>query len=154
MNPIERFVFEFNIRHDYFECHEILEEVWQEGQRQDEALVGLIQLAVARYHHRRGNTTGAQRTYAKAFDKIERHRATLIASGIDVSYLLDHRDHFTDKVYRHIPLPVFPDVIRTVALEATAPNLDYVTHKHRLRDRTDVVTARQEALQNRRDRSI
>ncbi len=147
MNPIERFVFEFNIRHDYFECHEILEEVWQEGQRQDEALVGLIQLAVARYHHRRGNATGAQRTY-------ERHRTTLIASGIDVSRLLDHLHQFTDPVYRHIPLPVFPDVIRTVALEATAPDLDYVTHKHRLRDRTDVVLARQEALQNRRDRSI
>jgi len=59
-----------------------------------------------------------------------------------------------DPVYRHIPLSVFPDVIRTIALEATAPDLDYVTHKHRLRDRTDVVLARQEALQNRRDRSI
>jgi len=154
MNPIERFVFEFNIQHDYFECHEILEEVWQDGQRQDEALVGLIQLAVARYHHRRGNQAGAQRTYRKAFDKIERHRAALITSGIDASRLLDHRDHFTDPVYRHIPLPVFPDVVRNVALEATAPDLEFVTHKHRLRDRTDVVTARQEALQNRRDRSI
>ncbi|HBQ77162.1 MAG TPA: DUF309 domain-containing protein, partial [Exiguobacterium sp.] len=45
MNPIERFVFEFNIRLDYFECHEFLDEVWQDGQRRDEALDGLFQLA-------------------------------------------------------------------------------------------------------------
>ena len=44
---------------DYFECHEILEEYWKkiDNGNKESIWVGLIQLAVANYHHRRKNLT-------------------------------------------------------------------------------------------------
>lgn len=148
MHPIEQFAFEFNVQQDYFECHEVLEELWQAGQRQDESLVALIQLAVARYHHRRGNVQGAMRTYPKAFQKLERHAGSLSAQGIDVPRLLALQPVFMQPDYEHIPLPLAHDLdqrINSLPIEQLQ-DLSFLRHKHVLRDRQDVITARQAAL--------
>ena len=148
MHPIEQFAFEFNVQQDYFECHEVLEELWQAGQRQDESLVALIQLAVARYHHRRGNVSGAMRTYPKAFQKLERHAGSLAGQGIDVSRLLALQPLFMQPDYQHIPLPLADDLeqrISSLPIEQLQ-DLSFLRHKHLLRDRQDVITARQTAL--------
>ncbi|WP_393965389.1 DUF309 domain-containing protein [Exiguobacterium sp. S22-S28] len=148
MHPIEQFAYEFNVQHDYFECHEVLEELWQAGQRQDESLVALIQLAVARYHHRRGNSAGAMRTYPKAFQKLEYHAGSLSTQGIDVHRLLALQPVFMQTDYEHIPLPLTPDLeqqINNLPIERLQ-DLSFLRHKHVLRDRQDVITARQIAL--------
>lgn len=151
MHPIEQFAFEFNVQQDYFECHEVLEELWQAGHRQDEALVALIQLAVARYHHRRGNLPGAMRTYPKAFQKITRHKGSLTGHGIDVDRLLALQPLFTQPDYQHLPLPLTDDLTRRVKELPIEYRHDpsFLLHKHVLRDRQDVITARQMALAER-----
>lgn len=77
---------EFNTRR-YFECHEILEEVWQE---EDGALrefyKGLIQLAAAFVHISRGNFVGADRLLRTSLGYLGQYRAKG-ALGFDVEAL-------------------------------------------------------------------
>jgi hypothetical protein len=65
---------EFNGR-QYFECHETLEELWQEEQGQVRDLYkGLIQIAAAFVHITRGNHTGARRLLATGAGYLEPYR--------------------------------------------------------------------------------
>lgn len=57
---------------EYFECHEVLEDVWR-GEIDVERkrfLQGLIHCAVAMVHVERGNSVGAERQLAKARAKL------------------------------------------------------------------------------------
>jgi len=58
-------------RGEYFECHEVLEEVWtpERGERRL-FLQSLIHMAVGFYHHTRGNPTGAIRQLRKGLRKL------------------------------------------------------------------------------------
>ena len=47
----------FNRDRDYFECHEVLEELWLERNR-DPLYKGLLQIAVGLYHYRNRNYRG------------------------------------------------------------------------------------------------
>jgi len=60
----------FNSGH-YFECHEILEELWtvDRGARRL-FLQGLIHFAVAMHHYERRNADGARRQVGKALKKL------------------------------------------------------------------------------------
>jgi uncharacterized protein len=57
---------------DFFECHEVLEELWSET-RGDERkfLQGLIQAAVALFHFGNENFGGAKKLYTAAREKLE-----------------------------------------------------------------------------------
>lgn len=80
----------FHVVRDYFECHEVLEAHWKKDppvQRKDH-WVALIQLAVALYHHRRGNLKGASLMYRRAEQKIVNEVEALTSLAIDVSELL------------------------------------------------------------------
>ncbi|WP_260405419.1 DUF309 domain-containing protein, partial [Paenibacillus sp. 598K] len=58
-----QYLIEFHVTRDYFECHELLEEYWKEQPGDDpfyDTWVGLIQIAVSQYHHRRSNHRGAR----------------------------------------------------------------------------------------------
>ena len=59
-------------RCEFYECHEVLEEVWTPT-RQPERwfLQALIHFAVGFYHHRRGNSKGATRQIHKGLRKIQ-----------------------------------------------------------------------------------
>ena len=48
----------FNRDRDYFECHEVLEELWL-AQERDPLYKALLQVAVGLYHFRNGNIRGA-----------------------------------------------------------------------------------------------
>ena len=55
----------------YFECHEVLEEVWTHERGADRLfLQSLIHFAVAWHHHERGNLDGARRQFRKAVKKL------------------------------------------------------------------------------------
>ncbi len=58
-------------RGDFFECHEVLEEIWvaERGPRRL-FLQALIHLAVGLYHHHRGNPAGAERQLRKGLRKL------------------------------------------------------------------------------------
>jgi len=63
-----RFLYDFNITRDYFECHESMEELWLE-EGKPPYLQGLLQIAVALYHHRNDNISGATKLMASALEK-------------------------------------------------------------------------------------
>ena len=68
----------------YFECHETLEEIWQEevGDVRD-CYKGLIQVAAAFVHVTRGNATGADRLFRTSLGYLAPYRAEG-ALGFDI----------------------------------------------------------------------
>lgn len=68
----------------YYECHETLEEIWQEEEGEVRDLYkGLIQVAAAFVHITRGNDRGARRLLATGAGYLEPYRAEG-ALGINV----------------------------------------------------------------------
>lgn len=56
---------------EFFECHEVLEELWTFSQQPDRwFLQSLIHFAVGFYHHGRGNRNGARRQLRKGLFKL------------------------------------------------------------------------------------
>src|SRR5262244_1875387 len=87
----------FNHR-EFFECHEVLEEVWtpERGPRRM-FLQSVIHVAVGCYHCQRGNWAGAHGQLGKALRKMARYLPA--CEGIDTARLyretsaaLDHVD--------------------------------------------------------------
>lgn len=73
----------------FFECHEVLEEVWTPMRgRHRLFLQALIHFAVALYHQQRSNPLGAERQLRKALRKIEQYLPAY--EGIDTATL--HRE--------------------------------------------------------------
>lgn len=57
---------------DFFECHEVFEELWSESQgEQKRFLQGLIQAAVALFHFGNENFGGAKKLYISATQKLD-----------------------------------------------------------------------------------
>ena len=53
--------------HEYFDAHEVWEDVWRAAPAQEKKLLqGLIQVAVALHHHSRGNLEGARSLLVRA----------------------------------------------------------------------------------------
>ena len=71
----------------YFECHEVLEELWRsESGRQRVFHNGLINCAVALYQHERGNSEGAARQLERARIKLESFRPA--HDGVEIDTLI------------------------------------------------------------------
>lgn len=75
---------------DYFECHEVLEIIWKRDERgfRKKHWSGLISVAVAMYHYRRDNFTGAGRSMKKAVNKLENEKNALADIAIDHEALM------------------------------------------------------------------
>ena len=66
----ERGLAHFNAR-QFFEAHEVWEEIWlTEDEPERTFLQGLIQIAAAFHHYRRGNPEGAETLLAAGIVKI------------------------------------------------------------------------------------
>jgi uncharacterized protein len=71
----ERGLRHFNAR-EFFEAHEVWEEVWLvEDEPEKTFLQGIIQIAAAFHHYRRGNSEGAETLLAAGIVKITRFPA-------------------------------------------------------------------------------
>jgi predicted metal-dependent hydrolase len=71
----ERGLRHFNAR-EFFEAHEVWEEVWLvEAEPEKTFLQGIIQIAAAFHHYRRGNSDGAETLLAAGIVKITRFPA-------------------------------------------------------------------------------
>jgi predicted metal-dependent hydrolase len=59
---------------EFFECHEVLEELWAETQGEPKKFVqGLIQAAVALFHFGNENFGGAKKLYLAASEKLGKY---------------------------------------------------------------------------------
>jgi uncharacterized protein len=57
---------------EFFECHEVLEDVWNEQPEPERQLTqGIIQIAVALYHAGRNNFVGAERLLNRGIPRVE-----------------------------------------------------------------------------------
>jgi len=73
----------------FFECHEVLEELWTPMRGPHRLfLQALIHFAVAFYHQQRRNPLGAERQLRKALRKLERY--VPMYEGVDTATL--HRE--------------------------------------------------------------
>ena len=56
---------------EFFDCHEILEELWKNQTEPEKQLTqGLIQIAVAYYHALRGNRLGADKLLKRGLARV------------------------------------------------------------------------------------
>lgn len=67
---------------EYFECHEVLEDVWREQVDPERQLTqGIIQIAVALYHARRDNFAGAEKLLMRGLARV---RASFDLNSVDI----------------------------------------------------------------------
>ncbi|MFK2824260.1 DUF309 domain-containing protein [Bacillus sp. B190/17] len=167
--PYLSFLVHFHEDHDYFECHEVLEEYWKEktdGAR-DSIWVGLIQVAVSFYHHRRSNFAGAQKLAVKALTIFQKRKEELRKLGIDedafINQLTSRLQEIKEgKTFTPMAIPFADEEVihqyrhfqQTFSSELKTENPDYLYNKHLLRDRSDVIAAREQSLKERRGREL
>lgn len=152
-----KYLFHFHTDRDYFECHELLEEHWkQDGKKQ--VWAALIQIAVALYHHRRGNNPGAKRMMQKAISSLEQEKDAILRLGLDDVQLKSLLKHYVKRIeegkpYKSICLPITDEALLQTCLALCAKKgviwgqksdvtNEFLLHKHALRDRSDVIAAR------------
>lgn len=76
----------FNER-EFFECHDVLEELWTETVGEERRfLQGLIQAAVGLFHFGNGNLGGARKMYLAAVEKLRPYGD--VYWGLNLSKLL------------------------------------------------------------------
>lgn len=169
-NAYIQYLIHFHGDRDYFECHEILEEYWKEeprGKRKPH-WVGLIQIAVSLYHHRRGNWKGAARMMEHALAILQKEEAAIRELGLDYEALLhllgDKLDDIIhQRAYKSIMLPIADAKLTQTCIQqcrkmglqfgsdSDMTNLSLL-HRHTMRDRSDVIAERQRQLQKRKQR--
>jgi uncharacterized protein len=164
-----KYLYHFHVDRDYFECHEILEEYWKEetDQQKNSIWVGFILLAVANYHHRRNNFPGATRTLEKAIAIFHCQKDNVANLDINV-------EQFTDLLQTHLinlknnnpyqsyslPILLSNKQLSQCYSQEEISQIDWgkqsdlsdesLINRHKIRDRTDVITERQNALIQRK----
>lgn len=89
------FLYYFNFERDYFECHEVLEELWLEEGR-NALYQGLLQVAVGLYHFRNNNVSGARKLLTQAVQKLERYPAESL--GIRLDRILEESKQYLSRL--------------------------------------------------------
>lgn len=97
-----QFLVYFNYRRDYYECHEVLEELWLEEGRSP-LYQGLLQIAVGLYHHRNGNVSGSMKLFTAGLDKLGRYPSHSL--GIDLAALIQESTEYLDKLKHVFDIP-------------------------------------------------
>ncbi|WP_019154363.1 DUF309 domain-containing protein [Robertmurraya massiliosenegalensis] len=147
---------------DYFECHEVLEEYWKKVDKSNKnsVLVGFILLAVSNYHHRRGNFSGAARTLKKAITIFQQHDLEPYGLAENEFMLLlkkrliEMEEH---QEYTSINFPINDSSLIASCKKACEQkglswsvssdlSNDEIVHRHLLRDRSEVIQERANAL--------
>ncbi|GEK30709.1 hypothetical protein KZO01_10180 [Kurthia zopfii] len=155
-----QFLTYFNGNKDYFECHEVLEEYWKEiaPRQRKHVLVGLIQLATGMYHWRRGNFKGASTILQKSRHSIIEHTSSPFLEKIDVAQLVEQIEAAEKSIFAKQDFSPFPIAITDSALnKIVLSSIDHLVvldatfliNKHKLRDRSEVLQERAEAISRR-----
>jgi len=122
------FLVYFNRDRDYFECHEVMEELWL-AQGSDPLYKGLLQVAVGLFHFRYGNVIGARKMLHSAAERLKPYPADCL--GIDLGKLRSEatlyvakletyeQTHFT---YYDLTIDILDPELRE-AVERTSANI-------------------------------
>ncbi|WP_416149653.1 DUF309 domain-containing protein [Salipaludibacillus sp. HK11] len=159
--PYLEYLVHFHASRDYFECHEIMEEYWLENDR-DIKWLTLIQLAVAVYHERQGNFPGSLRLYRKVLSHLRTSNHLLddlhIHQGdLEQSVKSKIKNILHDGNYEPMNLPLTDESLITHCkelakekgwqwLSSKETDKQDLIYRHKLRDRSDVILARQHSL--------
>jgi predicted metal-dependent hydrolase len=111
----------FNER-DFFECHEVLEDVWRSCEPNSRLFYqGLIQAAVGLLHFANGNTVGARKLYWASREKLQPYEPRYL--GLDVTGFLQRlADCFAELADNPDPVPdVSLDQSRLPVIELDPP---------------------------------
>ena len=102
---------QFFNHHEFFQCHEALEESWKPecGPRRL-FLQALIHLAVGFYHGQRGNSAGAGRQLRKGLKKLAAYLPS--SEGIDTERLYREAQAVLDQIEAGAPLSTYPQIHR------------------------------------------
>jgi uncharacterized protein len=157
----------FHSQRDYFECHEVLEEHWKSVPKNERAIywVGFIQLAVGLYHHRRNNFEGAKKMMNGAIRILEKEKRVITTLGLDFEELIKLmktklNDISHNEPFQHLDLPIVDENLLQVCIERckefntkwkSDSADDFIIHKHSNRDRSDVIAARLEELEKKKN---
>ncbi|KMK76142.1 DUF309 domain-containing protein [Alkalihalobacillus pseudalcaliphilus] len=176
--PFLDYLVYFHANYDYFECHEVLEEYWKEAEESQRhpVWVGLIQLSVGLYHERRGNYAGAKKMLLSSRNYLMAEAESVRQLNIDYDQLAaDISNHIhtistilnsepeqaqhIQVLFQPIKIPFFDQQIHELIQkrseelgiswqqpEFTEP---YIIHKHKLRDRSDVIAERQNQIKRK-----
>ncbi|MEI2398863.1 MULTISPECIES: DUF309 domain-containing protein [Paenibacillus] len=103
----------FNRDRDYFECHEVLEELWLEQQR-DPLYKALLQVAVGLYHFRNANVRGGRIMLRQSYEVLRGYPAVTL--GIDLAKLVQEVGEYAARLeaYEEQPFPYYDLTIRIV----------------------------------------
>ncbi|TVX92977.1 DUF309 domain-containing protein [Paenibacillus agilis] len=170
-----RYLIEFHVTRDWFECHEIMEEMWKaETDANKRALwLSLVRIAVGLYHERRGNSKGALKMLTlvqsdakdldwcsigldkeKLFVQIKQ-RVEKVKKDAEQSIQSNHVE-----VFEVMNLPISDEsLLEQCKAQCLSESLDWkldppiwsedLIHRHSLRDRSEVIAARHAAMQQR-----
>lgn len=97
-----RFFIYFNIDRDYYECHEVMEELWLEEGR-NPFYQGLLQVAVGLFHFRRENINGAKKLFASALSKLQPYPDRYM--GIDLGRLRREVEEYLERLKNYESQP-------------------------------------------------
>ncbi|OAS22335.1 DUF309 domain-containing protein [Paenibacillus oryzisoli] len=89
------FLYYWNDQRDYFECHEVMEELWLEEGR-NPLYQGLLQIAVGLYHHGNGNPNGSIKLFSAGLDKLAPYPDHTL--GIDLGLLVKDSEVYLAKL--------------------------------------------------------
>ncbi len=89
------YMYYFNVKRDYFECHEVGESLWLDTGRPI-VLKGLIQAAVCLYHFENGNVKGAVSMWLRAREYLGSY--VPVYEGIDLMQLIHDMDSYFGRV--------------------------------------------------------
>ena len=97
-------------RTEFFEAHEVLEDVWRAAPTGDKKfLQGIIQVAVALYHHGNGNSIGARSVLRRAFRNLSRYPEGF--GGLHLAELLHSISDWQRAMDEGTPVPQFPKIV-------------------------------------------
>ncbi|MBU6705634.1 DUF309 domain-containing protein [Staphylococcus aureus] len=170
------FYYQFHTKQHYFLCHDILEDAWkaENNYSKQDAVVSLILFATACYHYRRNNLKGAYKSFNKSKEIIQnaKDRDVLYLNLNDYQLLIEQQIAKLNaaKPFSSVILPITPDFERIIKanypdferiIKANYPDYDYnqetstdpfIVDHHMRRDRSEVISAKEEAIQLRKHR--
>ncbi len=153
----------FHGNHDYFHCHDILEEHWKTIHpiNKQSPYVAFIQLAVGFYHYRAGNLVGAKKLLKNAIKISLLQEQAINQLGVNqialTELLMDSLARLEQgKPFQNSNIPISDQALlsaskaQCIALQMswqdTATPPESIRLKHITRDRTEVIETRQKQL--------
>ncbi|WP_042203403.1 DUF309 domain-containing protein [Paenibacillus camerounensis] len=107
----------FNRDRDYFECHEVLEELWLARDR-DPLYKALLQVAVGLYHFRNGNVRGGMIMLDRSYNALRQYPGDIL--GINLAKLASEVGEYASQLnaYQDSPFAYYD-----LTIEITDPSL-------------------------------